>query len=159
MSKKIEVTRWSPDTCDCKIVFQVDHSKTPEGGEPIVEFVRFDNVCDVHAQIKDEQERWDEINSENRMKNHTLVEIMNNFPELAETITKPNGNQYRDLKAGIKYEWAFDENRNLKVRLAGANISPNKKEAINRVLKQKYPNKVEVLREQDAVPQELKFNR
>jgi len=117
---------WSPDTCDCVIHLAYDDTIPPEQrtftavteeeAEGIVSARRLlkesginqnrqppAKLCLPHAHLGHTPARFQQVTSENQLKNKAFSAAQEVIPELNP----------RDFK------WSFDENRNLKISVPG----------------------------------------
>lgn len=118
----IKVTRWRPDTCECIIEYEWDDTS------PLEERIHTHKSiikCEHHATIDDNIEAHEKVKNENSSKNKVLGHILENFPEVVEEVTDKDGVITKELKGGIKYEWSFDENRELVAGLTGVTAKIN----------------------------------
>jgi len=102
---KMNVTRWSPDTCGCIIEYEWD-SDLPENE-------RTHNAvhtipCELHRG-KTHKELFDHVGEENRRKNVSVSKAMDHL-----------GLQFEDIK------WGFDKNRNVELTIEKADQSQKK---------------------------------
>lgn len=131
----INVTRWSPDTCDCVLEYSWDtevaddqrvHTPLP----PV-------KICDDH-RANSQSEVHDKVHEENTRKNKVLDEIAKALPSYAKV--DENGNSNADLE---KIKWSFDVDRKLKIELVGGKTKD--KTDVKAVLDTKFANKVDIL--------------
>ena len=92
----VEVQKWGPDTCGCKVYRMLDH-RVP-GQMPIQAFTARKGAEHQHLSIGD---LHDAVERENGLKNHFQGAILRDVPDAAE--------------ASYEYKWSFDADRNLVV--------------------------------------------
>lgn len=112
----INVTTWSPDTCDCKIEYEWDTEVVQEDRVHTVS--RILNVCDAHKDLADDTVKFDQVTDENQRKNFFHKEIMD-LPGVTEDVKQPDGSTKKLLKQGLEYKWSFDKDRKLVPELIG----------------------------------------
>jgi hypothetical protein len=139
----IQTTRWSPDTCKCVIEYEWD-DKVPQR-EREHNVARIVRVCKAHealdagieAKIMESTKNiFDNVLSENRLKNHTLRKVLEVQPELADFIEPELGRRIDaksflstsktnltaskaaslygvglTLKEDVEYEWRWIEDK------------------------------------------------
>ncbi|MDO8568377.1 MAG: hypothetical protein Q7R57_06655 [Dehalococcoidales bacterium] len=66
-----QVTRWSPDTCECVIDFEWDDADSPEARQHTHKTSI--KTCPAHSQHHGKPEHFTVVTEENQLKNHTLV--------------------------------------------------------------------------------------
>ena len=71
-------TTWGPDTCGCRIAFEID-TAAPE--VPVPDWVRTLETCPAHVLLA-EQTLYEEMLAENRRKNVTLSLAKDIDPDL-----------------------------------------------------------------------------
>lgn len=103
----IKVTRWIPDTCDCVIEYQWDDSISQDQRVHTVSNVV--NSCKSHKSINQQGDLFQCVLDENQTKNNTIATIMDNLPELTDTV---GGSKV--LKQGV-VSYFFDEFRKINV--------------------------------------------
>jgi len=92
----IKVQKWSPDTCDCKILRLLD--VTNRNDVKVQSIAAKKGPEHAHLTIGD---LHDAVDRENRLKNTFQGAIVRDVPDAAE--------------AGYEYKWSFDDDRNLVV--------------------------------------------
>jgi hypothetical protein len=100
----IRITRWSPDTCNCKIDFSWDDAVPAEDRVHTVS--RILNKCPAH-QIGDMYNHYNIVVDENRRKNITFGEIKTALAVSSILFEYEN------------FKWSYDNNRVLRVTLVG----------------------------------------
>lgn len=106
MSKQI--TRWSPDTCDCVIEYAWDDSISENDREHSIHKVI--NKCQHHLESKDEESHFRVILTENSKKNIAINKIMEKFPNLTKVDQEGN----ISLKEG-SLAWSYSKDRILSI--------------------------------------------
>ncbi len=118
----IKVTKWRPDTCGCAIEYAWDDTLSAE--ERILTY-SINSKCSYHDTL-DDQEAIDQVKKENTSKNKVQGYILENFADLTNEVQREDGTSYKELKAGVKYEWSFDKDRELVINLKGADEQKNR---------------------------------
>jgi hypothetical protein len=95
---KIEKTLWSPDTCECSIIFSWDSDLPVE--ERVHKGHSIEKACEAHKDIQHAYKHHDIVLEENQRKNRTHGEV-----GIDKTIT-----------------WEFDSDRTLHVYHEGKKI-------------------------------------
>jgi hypothetical protein len=95
----LNVTTWSPDTCDCVIEYEWDDSQDESSRIHIAKAILKD--CGLHKKTKDRFEHYDIVMEENTRKNISFGLIQEEEPTLT-----PN-----------EYDWSFDAKRDLHIKL------------------------------------------
>lgn len=131
----INITRWSPDTCDCVLEYEWDteqpeDQRTHTPRPPV-------KICDDHRSHP-KTEVHGKVHEENTRKNKVLDEIAKALPTHAKV--DENGNSNPDLD---KISWSFDVGRKLKIDLKGAKVKD--KTDVKAVLDTKFLNKVDII--------------
>ena len=106
---------WKPDTCKCQIEYQWDDLVDVKDRVHTVSKIIY--ACPVH-QGNTKEECYDTVLDENQRKNILHGEILK-IPTVVQEKIQDDGNTIKELKAGLKYDWSFDKDRNLEVDLVG----------------------------------------
>lgn len=96
----IKVTRWSPDTCGCKIEYEWDTEL--DGLQRVHTWVNTVRTCAAHTAHSGPP-LYVVVHEENTRKNWMLGILEASFPEMP--------------KGGEQYAWSFDADRVLHVQL------------------------------------------
>ena len=132
----INITRWSPDTCDCVIEYSWD-STQPESSRTHT-LSNYINKCAAHAALADDNTRWNTVFEENPRKNQALQNILDNSPTTA-LYDIVNGN--RQLKAALGFNFSFTgtaPNRVLTISFLGISLTTNQKNTIQTFLNTRF---------------------
>lgn len=130
-----QVTRWSPDTCNCVIEYAWDDSLS--GKDRTFSLHSVVKKCKVHENLSDE-EVYNKVFAENRLKNRCISSIYKNA-ELVES----KGNR-KVLKSEKKVNWRFDKDRKLSLSISG--FTPEESTLVNNSVKT-IDSTVEILNE------------
>jgi len=103
------LTKWSPDTCGCKLVYETD-DEHPELDTKAVETIK---ACPFHEGL-DIGKHFDTVLEENQRKNRFEGMIHKNVPEVIDTKII-EGKEVKHMKDMYQYKWSFDADRNLVV--------------------------------------------
>lgn len=143
------VTTWRPDTCDCVLHYEWDDTESAETRThtPVRSVTRHDGiveeikVCKAHAGLTlgaaedvDPVYHYARVAAENQTKNNVISELLAS-PDLSESVLE-KGEQVRTFRAGREPEWSFDEDRVLRVKLAGG-LPKAKRDAISQAITSK----------------------
>lgn len=131
----LQLTRWSPDTCDCVIEYEwdrdVDASVRIHTGKNIVK------DCPDHAGLGNPANFYNTILNENQRKNGTQKEILENFIQLRDE----DGDGNFTFKKGIEisYFWTgTDNDRVLHLTVTGFNLTPPQKATVQGILDSRF---------------------
>lgn len=128
------VTRWSPDTCDCVIEYEWDTDAPPES--LVLNFRNLVKSCPYHSSLSGE-EIFQEVTSENTRKNMVFAEAQKILPSLTDEKGDPKTEDYN---------WSFDEKRKLKVGFLNISVKPAEKAQLKAACDTKFgAGKVEVI--------------
>lgn len=117
----LQITRWSPDTCDCVYEYEWDDSVLP--GSQTHALRQAVRLCTYHKTLADAATSYAQVINENQKKNGVLGVMLNlkntanvvlpNDPSL-DTVAQAN---WRTLlnRTISTYKWQFDANRKLTV--------------------------------------------
>lgn len=125
----IQTTRWSPDTCGCKVEYTWDDTVPQE--QRIHTFSKLVNTCSDHNSLTDKA-CYDILNDENLRKNNTLGLIRKNHPSLTQTYTNPDGTTYIDFAPGKEPLWQFSGTGDTRVlEITSTNLTLSEKTNLN----------------------------
>jgi len=131
----LNITRWSPDTCDCVIEYSWDTTE-PEAIRTHT-LSNFINVCSFHQSLADNTTRWNTVLEENPRKNIAHQLILDNGPTgLSDLIDGT-----RQLKNGITINKSWSgtaPNRVLTITVSGFSLTQNQKNAIQAFLNTRF---------------------
>ena len=155
---KPEIKVWTTDTCGCNTYRYFD-----ENGD--VRYIEYeeavllhneiyknypestlspdkhpqpeDKTCEFHAKIATAEEHFNTVLAENENKNLMEKHLVENMPDHVDIVMNEDGSMSKQWKKGVKYDWSFDENRELLVDIKG--IVPVDKVALDSVVKQQLP--------------------
>ncbi len=155
---KPEIKLWTTDTCGCNSYKYFDEN----GAETFVEYEEAvalhreiyknypigtldpdkepmppDETCSFHANIPTAEEHFNVVLAENQSKNLMEDHLKKNLPDHVDIVMGDDGIMFKQWKKGVKYDWSFDENRELAVDIKG--IIPVDKVALDSVVKQQLP--------------------
>ena len=108
----LQVTRWTPDTCGCVIDLEWDDAVDPKDRVHTAKRILKD--CGAHGTRADKHDHLATVLEENQRKNKTFALIQEEDP----TFTVD------------QYEWSFDDERNLRIKLKGT-FTADQKARIN----------------------------
>lgn len=122
-----QITRWSPDTCECVIDYEWDDSQ--DENTRTHSFKRTIRACPEHKALAGKP-HYDQVLSENTRKNITFDVIQKAHPQ----VTPDN------------YLWFFDKDRVLQVSLVGVDLPEAAKKGLQTALDARFgEGKVKVL--------------
>lgn len=114
----IQITRWSPDTCDCIVEYSWDDNTSED--TRIHTIANVVNRCVAHQALVNKNTHFNTLMEENPRKNKILEGLRASFPALTRTDNEGN----IVLKDGI-ISWSFDANRVLQVSIPS--LSPTQR--------------------------------
>lgn len=127
----INITRWSPDTCNCVIEYSWD-TETSED-DRVHEFHRVVEQCEEHSEINKHQDVHDHVLAENQTKNKVMMSLFKHTPRHKHKTVNPDGTISESLNPAVNYKWKFQGkgiNRELKISFEGAKLSSQEKTSI-----------------------------
>lgn len=98
----IHITRYSPDSCSCSLDFSWDDAVEPR----VHSLSAIVKKCDAHKILTDQQ-IFDTVFNENRLKNQTLGAFVSNVDSIGETYEDDSKTLQRRLKDTINYNYTF----------------------------------------------------
>ena len=122
----ITITRWGPDTCGCVMDYSWDTASSPD--TRVHTFSRVEKKCPEHTQLTDSL-AYDACLDENKRKNILRGELVKRT-DIAEDKVRDGEDTFKDFKTGIIYDWRFDVDRKLEVRILGTDLPVNDKNSI-----------------------------
>lgn len=138
---KIQITRWSPDTCKCIIDYQWDSDIPIE--QRVHTYSKTIKDCPEHSSLG--STIFDVILEENQRKNKLYSELIK-LDSIGEDVVQEDGSIIRQLKKGIRYDWQFDQNRKLEVMVLGTTLSQKDKDDLQTISDSKLGSgKIKVL--------------
>jgi hypothetical protein len=135
----IKKTRWRPDTCGCEVEYEWDDSLAQENR--VHQASGIIRKCSAHQNTSSKEDHFDKVLKENQMKNVVEGRLLED-ESLTDQFTDEQRNLRRRLKPGIKYNWSFDQNRNLIVDLVGG--TKTQKEVLKAKTDSLFGNKVAI---------------
>lgn len=131
----IQVTRWSPDTCDCVIDYEwdkdLDASVRVHTGKNIIK------DCPDHSDLGNPQDFYNAILDENQRKNKTQQELLENFVMLRDT--DADGNFTFKQGIDISYFWTgTNDDRVLHLSVVGLTLTTQQKTIVQNILDNKF---------------------
>ena len=131
----INITRWSPDTCDCVIEYSWDD--TVSADQRVHTLSNYVKKCSAHSILSTDNDRWNTVFEENPRKNNAYQLILDNGPTgLSDLI---NGS--RQIKDGITINTSWSgiaPNRVLTITVTGFSLTQNQKNAIQTFLNNRF---------------------
>ena len=125
----ISTMSWKVDTCNC--IFEQTHNPADSGYG--VQFSRILSKCSLHAAVADQDlygvvtaNANSEMKRKNRIENYLLTTALG----LTDTVTNNNGETVVRFKAGVRYDWSFNANRQLVVSIVGVTLTTNQKNTL-----------------------------
>ncbi len=131
----INITRWSPDTCDCVIEYSWD-STQPESTR-VHNLSTIVSKCPAHSSLSDSQV-YSIVLEENPRKNQALQNILDNSPttSLYDIVS---GNRQLKQTLGFNFSWSGTApNRVLTVSFTGISLTTNQKNTLQTFLNTKF---------------------
>jgi len=120
----LKLTRWSPDTCGCVVVYQWD-SVVPQESR-VHAFHHVERVCPSHATLTGAA-AYQSCVEENRTKNLVFGWLLENVPRIRQMTRDERGEETGlDLIPTVEFVWAFSGEgaaRVLRVSLMGETLS------------------------------------
>jgi len=107
-----QITRWSPDTCNCVIELEWDDVADPTTRTH--KLTNFVSICNQHEKTTDDASRYGKVMDENVRKNRA-------FAICQEELKITNE----------EYSFLYTEDRLLRVRLVGRSVTPSEKGRVN----------------------------
>lgn len=121
---------WHPDTCGC-IVEQEYDPALPASQWTLSQIFR---KCPAHQSVPDDQlygVLYQNPDGENKRKNlmekFLLEELVGT---LSESYLDDNGKEQLRWRQGVRYEWSFDRDRTLRVRMRGGVVTGQRRGAV-----------------------------
>lgn len=108
---EMKTTRWTPDTCNCTVDFDID-TDNPNNPPILNRFIQRDPV---HVGLTDEQ-AWETLWSENVTKNVAYSDVLENHPEAVIVKNLPDGTITREVK---NFKYSFDDKSNIFISADG----------------------------------------
>ncbi len=122
MSK--QVTRWSPDTCQCIIEYAWDSDEPQETRKHTLHQVA--RKCARHARMSDATV-FAQLTEENPRKNRVRELILTSVPAVATMRMQANGEAVADFHPDKPFAYEFDSDHVLHVRVPGMTAAARKK--------------------------------
>lgn len=136
----IHTTTWKPDTCSCVIEYEWDDEVPLETREHTIKNIV--KGCEHHDKNSlTQSSHFETVKDENQRKNLFLKEVMDTYPEVTEDQVNDDGSTVKVIKKGVKYDWSFDEERNLVADIKGASLSKN---ALRSMANSKFDGRVKM---------------
>lgn len=149
----LNITRWSPDTCECVIDYEWDTDVSEE--QRIHTAKTIVKKCDAHStsDILDKHDHFNTILGENRRKNGLHNEVLDQLPHITDVIDnrtgtilagiQPSESAGRRLKPHINYKFEFKgtgKDRILHVEFENAVLSSKHKKKIKDIADSMFGN-------------------
>lgn len=132
----INITRWSPDTCDCVIDYQWDDSLPNDS--IVLTPVNTVNKCSAHAALATTPTaHYALLTEENPRKNNALQTILDNGSTSLSDIVGSN----KVMKKGINFIFTYSgtaPNRVLTVSFTGVTLTNQQKNSAQTFLNNKF---------------------
>ena len=122
----MQETVWTPDTCDCQVVYEWDDSVPAE--ERVHTAKRIEKHDVTNPGLSAAQE-YAAILENNQRKNKVYGQLLN-VQGVSETVTQPDGTDAVRLKKGIimNHSWTGEgESKVLKISVSGASLTNQQK--------------------------------
>lgn len=134
----LKVTRWSPDTCSCILEYSWDDttSEDTRTHTPTAIVQR----CTAHQNLPDTNTHFNGVADENRLKNFSLDEILQNAPSTAWYDIDPQSGQ-RVFKNGVIIDYSFSgttPNRILTLNISGVTLTNQQKNTLQQRLNNRF---------------------
>lgn len=120
----INITRWSPDTCNCVIEYSWD-AETSED-DRVHRFHQVVEQCEEHAGIEKHQDVHSHVLAENQTKNRVEGSVFDHVSRLKHKTVDPQGNVQIVLHPSVQHVWKFvgkDSDRHLESTFLNANFT------------------------------------
>jgi hypothetical protein len=118
----IRITTWRPDTCDCVTSYSWDDSLPQD--QITLTFISIQK-CPLHENISNDQTAFTAVDTENKKKNQSFDEILQNAPNTNWfDIDAQTGS--RVLKKNITFRWTWSgtaPNRTLTIFFDGITLT------------------------------------
>lgn len=123
-------TVWTPDTCDCQVVYEWDDEVPAE--DRVHTFKRIIKRDQNHVSMATDKAQFDAILDENQRKNKVHGNLLS-VQQLSQSVTNSDGSSSIQLKNGVNVSYAYtgvDPTRVLTVTITGVTLTTNQKTAI-----------------------------
>lgn len=135
----IKVTRWNPDTCECIIDYSWDDTTSED--DRVVTPTTIVQRCTAHENLQegDVNTHFNSVTDENRRKNYTVHEILQNGPSSLYDINEADGS--KTFKNGVSVNWSWSgtaPDRIMTIEVIGVTLTTQQKNVIQNVLNNRF---------------------
>lgn len=128
---KMNVTRWSPDTCKCVFEYEWDSDLSADSRVHTLKNVV--NACSEHQILKNNSaNHYAGVLDENVRKNKVHGQLLT-VSSLSEIFTNEDGSESLVFKKGIGFNFSWtglNENRVLNISIFGINLTNQQKTSV-----------------------------